>query len=96
VPLRERLCVLLLRATTAIETWAWRRYRTPEMPLPLEDNSPTRLLTRLRIRHRAFHSVRHLPTGQWRVRLHLPDGTVHAATAESVDTAIAVLVQKVR
>ena len=94
--MRERLCRLLLRLTARLEEWLWARYRTPELPYPLEANTPTRRLTALRIRHHAFHSVQLVGSRMWRVRLHLPDGTVRAATAHTIDEAIELLVASVK
>jgi hypothetical protein len=80
-----------LRLIAAIEEWIWARYRTPRLPLELKIDSPTRALTTLRHRYGAFHSVRCSHSGVWRVRLHLPDGTVHAETAETLERAITAL-----
>lgn len=89
--MRDRLCRLLLRLTARLEEWAWARYKTPGLPYPLEANTPTRRLTALRIRHHAFHSVCIVGSRMWRVRLHLPNGTVYAATAHTIDEAIGLL-----
>ena len=86
-----RLRLFLLRAIAALEEWAWRGAVIPPIPPAFTLDSPTRKLTHLCTQHGGFHSVRELPDGRWRVRLHQPDGTVHAATGTSIDDAITAL-----
>lgn len=82
---------VLLRAIACLEEWLWRGAPTPPIPPAFTLDTPTRKLTHLCSYYHGFHSVRRIRDGSWRVRLHQTDGTVHAATAKTLDDAITAL-----